>query len=131
VLSENRKLILISFAAVIQTLKADPEMVKLIHNIPNTNDAEQHKDNNNITKYPEFNKDSLLYLAEKHYENLLEALTINVINAAGASSSSSPNPSLSLPQSSSPICPNLSDQSDIYKIEESEIYHNSKGDISD
>ena len=32
-LSENRKLISVSFAALIQTLKADPEMVKIIQNI--------------------------------------------------------------------------------------------------
>jgi hypothetical protein len=31
VLSDNKKLILISFVALIQTLKADPEMVNLIY----------------------------------------------------------------------------------------------------
>jgi hypothetical protein len=58
VLSNNKELISISFAALIQTLKDDPELVKLIQNIPNANDGEQHKDdNNNITKYLESNKD--------------------------------------------------------------------------
>jgi predicted DNA-binding protein YlxM (UPF0122 family) len=48
-LSENRKLISVSFVALIQTIKADPQMVKLIQNMPSTNDGEQYKDNNNIT----------------------------------------------------------------------------------
>jgi hypothetical protein len=56
VLSENKKLISIAFVALIQTIKADPQMVKLIHNMPGANDGEQHKDNNNITKYLEHNK---------------------------------------------------------------------------
>ena len=110
VLSEKRVLISISFAAVIQTLKADPEMVKLIQNMPTMNDGEQHKDdNNNIIKYLESNKDNkdnLLYLTEKHYENLVETLTINAINTVADSSS---NSILSLLQSSSRF-PNLSNE---------------------
>ena len=49
---------------LIQTLKNDPEMAKLIYNIPTTNDGEQHKDdnNNNITKYLELKKDKILDL---------------------------------------------------------------------
>jgi hypothetical protein len=47
VLSENKKLISISIEAVIQTLKDNPQMVKLIQNIPTANDGKQHKDNNN------------------------------------------------------------------------------------
>ena len=100
-------------------------MVKLIQNIPYTNDGEQYKDNNNITKYLEFNKDKILDLAKKNYENLVEALTNNAINTAAPS-----NPTLSLPQSSSTFA-NLSNQSDAYRIEESEIFHNSKGDITE
>jgi hypothetical protein len=100
VLSENRKLISISFVALIQTLKNDPEMVKLIQNMASANDSEQYKDNHiNIIKYLEFNKDNLLDLAEKHYKNIVEALTNNVINTAADSS----NSILSLPQSSSNI----------------------------
>ena len=45
VLAEKRVLISISFAALIQTLKADPQMDKLIQNIPTANNGEQHKDN--------------------------------------------------------------------------------------
>ena len=56
-------------------------MVNLIHNISTVNDGERDKDNN-ITKYLEFNKDSLIDLAEKHYENLVEVLTNNAINNA-------------------------------------------------
>jgi DNA-binding CsgD family transcriptional regulator len=126
VLSENKKLISISFVALIQTLKADPEIVKLIQNISGANDDEQHKDNNNITKYLEFNKDRILDLSEKIYESLVEVLTNNAINSAVTS----PDPALSVPQSSSAI-PNLSSQSDIYRKEEPEIFHNSKGDIAD
>jgi DNA-binding CsgD family transcriptional regulator len=99
VLSEKRILISISFAAVIQTLKDNPQTVNLIQNISTTNDGEQHKDNDiNITQYFESNKDNLLDLAEKNYESLVEALTNNAISAAASSSSSS---RLSLPQSSS------------------------------
>jgi hypothetical protein len=47
VLSENKEQISISFAAVIQTLKADPQMVKLIQNTPHANDGEQYNDNDN------------------------------------------------------------------------------------
>jgi hypothetical protein len=95
-LAENRKLISISFVALIQTLKADPQMVKLIQNIPSANDGEQNKDNDiNISQYFESNKDSILGLAEKNYENLLEVLTNSAINTAA---NSSYNPTLSLPQ---------------------------------
>jgi F0F1-type ATP synthase gamma subunit len=126
VLSENKKLISISFVALIQTIKADPQMVKLIQNIPCANDGEQHKDNDDsITKYLESNKDNLLDLAEKHYENLVEALTNNVMNTAAAS----PNPPFLLPQSSSTL-PNLS-HNDSYGIEESDTHHNSRGDIAE
>jgi hypothetical protein len=130
ILAENKKLISISFVALIQTLKADPQMVKLIQNMPSANDGEQYKDNNiNIIKYLEVNKDSILYLTEKHYENLVEALTNDSISNGTTSSS---NPTLSLPQSSSSSTfPNLSTQSDTYGIKESETYHNIKGDIAD
>jgi hypothetical protein len=85
VLSENRKLISVSFVAVIQTLKADPQMGKLIQNMPTVNTG--YKDNsNNITKYLELNKDNLLNLAEKNYENLVEAFTNNAIDTAADAS---------------------------------------------
>ena len=62
-------------------------MVNLILNIPSANEGE-HKDNNNIIKYLQSNKDSILNLVEKNYQNLVEALTKNAIdNAANASSS--------------------------------------------
>jgi hypothetical protein len=125
VLSDSKILISTVFAALIQTIKADPQLVKLIQNIPTVNDGEQHK-GNNVIKYLESNKDSLLYLTEKNYENLVEALTDNSISSAAASS----NSILSLPQSSSTFR-NSFDQNDTYRIEYSEIYPNSKGDISD
>jgi hypothetical protein len=127
VLSEKRVLISISFAAVIQTLKADPQMVKLIQNMPSANDGEQYNDNNNITQYFESNKDRILNLGEKNYENLIETLTDNVTNTVGVSSS---NSTLSVPQSSSTF-PNLPNQTHTYRKDDSEIYHNSKGDIAD
>jgi hypothetical protein len=50
-------------------------MVKLIYGIPTVNNSEQHKDDDiNITKYLKFNKDRLLDLVEKNYENIVEAL---------------------------------------------------------
>jgi hypothetical protein len=125
VLSDNKILISVSFVALILTLKADPQMVKLIYNTPARNDGEQHKNDNNIKKYLEFNRDRILDFAQKNYENLVEALTNNAINAVAASSSPR-----SLMSSSSTF-PSLYNQSDIYRIEEAETYHNSKGDIAD
>jgi transposase len=129
VLSENKKLISISFVALIQTIKADPQMVKLIQNMPSANDGEQYKDNNNIIKYLELNKDRILNLGEKNYENLVEELTNNAINTVADYSLS--NPTLSLPQSSSPTFPDLFTQSYIFRIEESYTHHNSTGDITE
>jgi hypothetical protein len=101
-------------------------MTKLIQNIPGVIDGKQQKDNHiNISQYFESNKDSILYLTEKHYENLVEAFTNNTIDSAFTSNLTS-----SLPQSSS-IFPSSSNQSDIYRIEESEDFHNSKGDIAE
>jgi hypothetical protein len=99
-------------------------MVKLIQNIPSANDGEQDKDN--ITKYLESNKDSLLDLAEKNYENLVEELTDNAIATVSATS---PTPTLSLPSTSTFQSP--SDPSDTYIIEDPESFLNSKGDIAD
>jgi hypothetical protein len=84
VLSDNKILISIAFAAVIQTLKADPQMIKLIQNMPSANDGEQYKDNNNIMKYLELNKDQILNLGEKNYENLVQVLTNNVVAATAS-----------------------------------------------
>jgi F0F1-type ATP synthase gamma subunit len=65
VLAKNKQVISVSFAALIQTLKNDPEMIKLIHHLPALTDSE-HKDNNtNASKHFEFNKDSILDLAEE------------------------------------------------------------------
>jgi hypothetical protein len=126
VLSEKRVLISISFAAVIQTLKDNPQMINLIQNIPCANDGE-HKDNNNTIQYFESNKDRILNLGEKNYQNIVEALTNNAMEAT---TYASPNPTLSLSQSSSTF-PNLSNKNNIYRIEEAETYHNSEDDISD
>jgi len=99
VLSDKKILISVSFAALIQTLKADPQMVKLIQNILSANDSEQHNDNNNnIIKYIEANKNSILHLTEKNYENLVEAFTNNAID--NASNATSSDLTLSLPSSS-------------------------------
>ena len=89
VLFDNKMLISTAFAAMIQTVKADPQLAKLIQNIPCANDGEQHKDNDiNITKYLEFNKDRISDFTEENYENLVEALTNDSISSAAASSSS-------------------------------------------
>ena len=60
VVSENKKLISISFAALIQTLKADPQMVKLIQNIASANDGKPNDNIHNITKFIEVNKDRIM-----------------------------------------------------------------------
>jgi hypothetical protein len=97
--------------------------------MPGANDREQYKDNdnNNIVKYLEFNKNRILNLGEKNYENLIEVLTNNVMNTAA---NSSYNHTLSLPQSSSAF-PSLSNQNDTYTKEEPENFHTNKGDIAD
>jgi hypothetical protein len=115
----------ISFTALIQTLKADPQMVKLIQDIPRANDGEQHKDNDNITNYLEANKDKILDLDEKYYENLIEAFTKNAINDACALH----NPILSSLPANPSSQANQSDNT--YRKEKSEIHHNSKGDSDD
>jgi hypothetical protein len=104
-------------------------MSQLIQNMPSAYDGEQYKDNSNIVNYLESNKDSILSLVEKNYENLVEALATNAIDAVGASSLS--NPTLSLPQSPSPTFLDLSTQSYIFRIEESDKHHNSTGDIAE
>ena len=127
ILADNKELISVSFAALIQTIKVDPQMVKLIQNIPSANDGELNENNNNnAIKYLESNKVRLSDLAKKNYENLVEALTNNAIDTA----SSSYNPASSLPQSSSTF-PKLSNQTNTWRIEDSEIYPNNKGDIDD
>jgi hypothetical protein len=55
--------------------------------MPSANDGEQYKDNNNINKYLEINRDSILGLAEKNYEKLVEELTKSAINNAARASS--------------------------------------------
>jgi hypothetical protein len=49
-------------------------MINIIYKILTANDGEQDKDNNNdnVIKYLESNKDSILNLGEKNYENLLK-----------------------------------------------------------
>jgi hypothetical protein len=127
VLSDNNKIVIsVSFAALIQTLKTDPEMLNVIYKMATTNDVEHKDGNNNLTKYLESNKHTLLDLAEKYYENLVEALTNNVINTAASSSS---NPPPSLPSSSAFLGPY--NKSDTYKTEKEEMFHHSKGDIAD
>jgi hypothetical protein len=127
-LTVNKKLISISFVALIQTIKADPQMINIIYKIWTANDDEQHKDNNNdnTIKYLESNKDNILNLVEKHYKNLVEALANNAIETAPSTSS---NPALSMPQSSSALS-NLS-HNDTYRIEHPDSFHQNKGDIAD
>ena len=61
-------------------------MVKLIQNTPHASDSEQGKENDiNINKYLEFNRDRIMDLAEKNYQNLVEALVNNAINSAASS----------------------------------------------
>jgi hypothetical protein len=122
ILSDNTILTSAAFAAIIQTLRSDPQMANLIYSISiNANNGEQHIDNK-ITKHLEANKNSILGLVEKNYENLLEVLTNNAIDIAAASSST-----LSLPSSSSFSGPY--NQINTYKIEETETFDNSKEDI--
>jgi predicted DNA-binding protein YlxM (UPF0122 family) len=128
VLSEEKKVISVCFTALIQTLKTDPKIVDLIYNMPTDNDGKQHEDNN-IVKYLESNKDRIMDLSKKNYENLIEVLTNNVISTAAGAASSSSNPPPSLPSSSALLGPY--NKSDTYITEKEEMFHDSKGDIAD
>ncbi len=90
ILSDNKIVISTAFAALVQTLQNDPEMIKAIYNISIANNDKDNK-NNSITNYLELNKDRILNLAEKNYENLVEALTNNAIDTV---TNSSYNPKL-------------------------------------
>ena len=80
ILSDNKIILSVTFAAVIQTIKTNPQVINLIYNIGTANNGEQHTDdNNNAIKYFEVNKNRLSDLTEKNYENLVEAITSNVI----------------------------------------------------
>ncbi|MDQ3868568.1 MAG: hypothetical protein M3250_03310 [Thermoproteota archaeon] len=123
-LSDNKQVISVAFTALLQTLKNDPEMVKLIQNITGANDGEQHKDNHiNITQYFESNRDRIMNLGEKNYENLVEELTNNAIDTVASSISSVLEPSSTFLGP----CP----QTYIHRVEESEGFHNNEGDIAD
>jgi hypothetical protein len=91
-------------------------MVNLIYNICAGNDSKQYKDSDNdIINYLELNKTRILDLAEKDYENFVEALTNNAVSSAASSSDAK----LSLPSSSTFLDPY--NQSDKYRIEDSEL----------
>jgi hypothetical protein len=132
-LSENKQVISAAFTALLQTLKANPKMVKSIYaiSLTNVNDRRHNDndDNDNAIKCLESNKDNILDLTEKHYENIVEALTKDAIDIA--TSASSLNSTLSLPHSSSSAFSNSFDQIDIFRKEESESSHNRKGGIAD
>jgi len=70
--------------ALIQTIKADPQMVNLIYSISNRNNGEQY--NNNAIKYLESNKNILSDLPEKNYQSLVEVLTNDSINTTPSTS---------------------------------------------
>jgi len=60
VLFDNKILISAAFAALIHTLKADPQMANLIYNIPRANDGKpDDNSSHNITKFIEVNKDKI------------------------------------------------------------------------
>ena len=62
-------------------------MIDTIYKILAVNDLEQDEDiSNNAIGYFEVNKDRILDLTEKNYENLLEELTNNVMHTAANSS---------------------------------------------
>jgi hypothetical protein len=130
ILSDNKIVISTAFAALVQTLQNDPEMIKTIYNIPSANDGEQHKDNNSIIQYLESNKDRILDFTEKNYENLVEAFTKNAVDTTADTSFSS-NPIYSLPSSSSSTFSPPSDQSDTYRIEDQESFRLNKDDSND
>jgi hypothetical protein len=69
-----------------------------------------------------------LNLGEKHYQNLVKVLTNNAISSAATSCS---DPTLSLQQSSSSTFSNSFDQIDTFRKNDSESFHNSKGDTDE
>jgi len=74
--------------------------------------------------------DMVLDEAKSLYDKLLKHFTNTIMKSFGVAPSSS-NASLSSPKSPSSTFPIISNQVDIYSIEESESNHHNKGDISD
>ena len=64
VLLENKQVISIAYIALLQTLKSDPELVKLVYDMPNVNTGYKDNNTNNITNYIEADKDILLDLTK-------------------------------------------------------------------
>jgi hypothetical protein len=123
-LSQNKQVISVAFTALLQALKTDPKMIDIIYKMVTPNNGEQHKDNHiNITQYFESNRDRIMNLGEKNYENLVEALTNNAIDTVASSISSVLEPSSTFLGP----CP----QTYIHRVEESEGFHNNEGDIAD
>ena len=97
----------VAFSALHQTLRSNPKMINIIYKILTTNDREQYKDNNNndnTIKYLQPNNDNILDLAEKHYENLVEAFTNNAINASSSNPIPVELPSVTTATSPCSIC---------------------------
>jgi hypothetical protein len=67
---ENKQVISVSFASVIQELKSDPQMINIIYKILTANNSEHTKIIIMITLSNTLNpaKIPFLDLAEKHYE---------------------------------------------------------------
>jgi hypothetical protein len=116
VLTHGKVLLQFALASIIEAIRRDPDKYNnlLIRNTSSTSTPPQ----GSLLLYIEGYRDMILEEANRLYDRLLKYFTDSIMdNAVGASSSST--------------FPNHSNKSDIYKIEGSEIYHNSKGDIAD
>jgi hypothetical protein len=124
-LADGKVLLQFALASIIEAIRRNPDKYNnlLVCNISSSSTSTPAQDS--LVSPIEAYKDLILDEAKRLYDKLLNHFTNSIIdNAAGASSSSS-DPILSS------TFPNLSNQSYTYRIEESEGFHNSKGDIAD
>jgi hypothetical protein len=118
VLTDNKQILQFALASIIESIGRNPDKYNdlLVGNASLSSTPAQYS----LLSHIEGCKDAILEAADKLYDILLKHFTNSIMeNAVGSSPS---NSKLSLPSSSS--FPNLSDQSDTYRIEDLEIYNN-------
>ena len=128
VLIDGKVLLQFALASIIEAIRRNPDKnnnLLLSDTLsPRTLPAQQSL-SSHIVGY----KEMILDKANRLYDSLLHHLTNSIMDNIGGSTCSS-NPTQLSPQSSCTF-PNLANQNDTHRKEESESYYHSKGDISD
>jgi chromosome segregation ATPase len=124
-LADGKVLLQFALASIIEAIRRNPDKYNslLVCNISSSSTSTPAQDS--LVSPIEDYKDLILDEAKRLYDKLLNHFTNSIIDNAAGASSSSFDPILSS------TFPNLSNQSYTYRIEESEGFHNSKGDIAD